>query len=208
MPFDLLHIVYLLLRFSCCFSKKTCYFFGVFPSRNQNFRPYFLRALQTRRIFSAISVPCAIFFALFEQIFLRFVRSFLSSVFRLRALLVILLFYLQKSSLSTFFTKENFTQSKQFSCKYKGLFDVQIFLRLFSFTTMPIRSKQEREKRRFLYPFVLLLSVCPYCGFYNAVPFFGTKSLLISTPSNVSSLSLRSMPPPYPVRLPFIPTTR
>ena len=86
MPFVLLHIVYLLLRFSCCFSKKTCCFFGVFPSKNQNFRPHFLLALQTRRIFSAIPTLCAIFFALFEQIFLRFVRNFRSSVFRQRAL--------------------------------------------------------------------------------------------------------------------------
>ena len=106
MPFDLLHIVYLLLRFSCCFSKKTCYFFGVFPSKNQNFRPYFLRALQTRRIFSAISVPCAIFFALFEQIFLRFVRSFLSSVFRQRALCLSFSFLTCKNLLFRLFSQK------------------------------------------------------------------------------------------------------
>ena len=96
MPFDLLHIVYLLLRFSCCFSKKTCYFFGVFPSKNQNFRPYFLRALQTRRIF----------FALFEQIFLRFVRSFLSSVFRLRALCLSFSFFTCKNLLFRLFSQK------------------------------------------------------------------------------------------------------
>ena len=100
MPFDLLHIVYLLLRFSCCFSKKTCYFFGVFPSKNQNFRPYFLRALQTRRIFSAI------FFALFEQIFLRFVRSFLSSVFRQRALCLSFSFFTCKNLLFRLFSQK------------------------------------------------------------------------------------------------------
>ena len=106
MPFDLLHIVYLLLRFSCCFSKKTCCFFGVFPSKNQNFRPYLLRALQTHRIFSAIPALCAIFFALFKQIFLHFVRSFRSSVFRQRALCLSFPLFTRKNLLFRLFLQK------------------------------------------------------------------------------------------------------
>lgn len=106
MPFDLLHIVYLLLRFSCCLSKKTRRFFGVFPSKKQNFRPYFLRALQTRRIFSAIPALCAIFFALFKQIFLRFVHSFRSSVFRQRALCLSFSFFTCKNLLFRLFSQK------------------------------------------------------------------------------------------------------
>ena len=106
MPSLRLHIVYISNPISCCFSKKTCCFFGGFPSKNQNFRPYFLRALQTRRFFSAISVPCAIFFALFEQIFLRFVRNFLSSVFRQRALCLSCSFFTCKNLLFRLFSQK------------------------------------------------------------------------------------------------------
>lgn len=44
-------------------------------------------------------------------------------------------------------------------------------------------------------------------SFYNAVPFFGTKNLFISTFSSLSSAIFLSIPPPNPVRLPFAPTT-
>ncbi len=81
-------------------------FFRCFSIKNQNFRPYFLRALQTRRIFSAISAPCAIFFASFEQIFLRFVRSFLSSVFRQRALCLSFSFLTCKNLLFRLFSQK------------------------------------------------------------------------------------------------------
>ena len=88
MPFDLLHIVYLLLRFSCCFSKKTCCFFGVFPSKTK------------------ISVH--IFCALFKhaEFFLQFVRSFLSSVFRQRALCLSFSFLTCKNLLFRLFSQK------------------------------------------------------------------------------------------------------
>ena len=43
---------------------------------------------------------------------------------------------------------------------------------------------------------------------YKAVPFLGIKKAFVSAFSNVSSLIFRSIPPAYPVRLPFVPTTR
>jgi len=43
---------------------------------------------------------------------------------------------------------------------------------------------------------------------YSAVPFFGTKNSVMSAPSNCSRLHFLSIPPAYPVRLPFVPTTR
>ena len=43
---------------------------------------------------------------------------------------------------------------------------------------------------------------------YSAVPFVGTESALMSTPSSLRSAVLRSMPPAYPVKLRLAPTTR
>ena len=43
---------------------------------------------------------------------------------------------------------------------------------------------------------------------HSAVPFFGRNSPCMSVFSISSSLILRSSPPAYPVRLPFVPTTR
>ena len=48
----------------------------------------------------------------------------------------------------------------------------------------------------------------PFPADYSAVPFVGTKKRLISACSSSSSLIFLSMPPAYPVRLPFVPTTR
>ncbi len=42
---------------------------------------------------------------------------------------------------------------------------------------------------------------------YSAVPFFGTKNASVSMPSSLRSMIFLSMPPAYPVRLPFAPTT-
>ena len=43
---------------------------------------------------------------------------------------------------------------------------------------------------------------------YRAVPFFGIKSRFMSAPSSRSNFIFFSIPPAYPVRLPFVPTTR
>ena len=43
---------------------------------------------------------------------------------------------------------------------------------------------------------------------YRAVPFFGIKSRIMSAPSSRSNFIFFSIPPAYPVRLPFVPTTR
>lgn len=53
-----------------------------------------------------------------------------------------------------------------------------------------------------LYPgFYLILGLC-------AVSFFVTKNPAISACSNFNSFIFLSIPPAYPVRLPFVPTTR
>lgn len=44
--------------------------------------------------------------------------------------------------------------------------------------------------------------------FYSAVPFFGINKQLISVCSSLRSEIFLSIPPAYPVRLPFVPTTR
>ena len=43
--------------------------------------------------------------------------------------------------------------------------------------------------------------------FYNAVPFVGIINLLISKPSSSNNFILFFIPPPYPVRDPFVATT-
>ena len=47
-----------------------------------------------------------------------------------------------------------------------------------------------------------------YNIFYNAVPFFGINKWFMSACSSSSSEIFLSIPPAYPVRLPFVPTTR
>lgn len=43
--------------------------------------------------------------------------------------------------------------------------------------------------------------------YHNAVPFTGMKNVRISVFSSVNSFTFLSIPPAYPVRLPFVPTT-
>ena len=144
------------------FFQKNMLFFRCFSIKKPKFPSiFFARSSNTQNFFCNFSALCNFFCIVWANFFALCAQFSQFGLSAARALLVILLFYLQKSSLSTFFTKENLTQSKQFSCKCKGLLDVQIFLRLFPVTTMPHGSKQDREKMRFLYAFVLPLSVCP-----------------------------------------------
>ncbi len=162
MPFDLLHIVYLLLRFSCCFQKHI-----IFRCFHQN-KISIMRALQ-RRIFLNFVTLCN-FFALFEQIFLRFVRSFLSWSFRQPCHSPFL--PAKKSCSFDFFTKRKpYTIKAILSCKCKRLFDVQIFLRLFSHYNNTARINKARKILGFCTRSYFSYQFCPYCGFITPSPF-------------------------------------
>ena len=63
----------------------------------------------------------------------------------------------------------------------------------------PNAKRQLLESDSWLFPCFIVQS---------AVPFFGTKNPVISARSSSSSLTFLSTPPAYPVRLPFVPTTR
>ena len=98
MPFDLLHIVYLLLRFLVVYPKKHAVFSVVFHQKTK----------------ISVHIFCALFkhadfflqFQCLVQIFLRFVRNFLSSVFRQRALCLSFSFFTCKNLLFRLFSQK------------------------------------------------------------------------------------------------------
>ena len=83
------------MLFFRCFSIKK----PKFPSL------FFARSSNTQNFFCNFSALCN-FFALFEQIFLRFVRNFLSSVFRQRALCLSFSFFTCKNLLFRLFSQK------------------------------------------------------------------------------------------------------